>query len=79
MVELGVEWERSFTIEELDTNFDHLKKRIQDACDSGTLIKPLVQDPEQATLGTVLTEAISAAFWSDATMASTILLPYFSS
>lgn len=77
MIELGVEWQRTFTIEELDSNYDDLKERIQDARDSGTLIKSLVQDPEQATLGTVLTEAISAAFWSDATMfyqvASTML------
>ncbi|KAL9031107.1 MAG: hypothetical protein Q9196_000842 [Gyalolechia fulgens] len=72
MIELGVEWERSFTVEELDFNFDQLKKRVQDAHASETLIKPLVQDHEHATLGTVLTEAISAAFWSDATMASTL-------
>ncbi|KAL8941410.1 MAG: hypothetical protein Q9216_002255 [Gyalolechia sp. 2 TL-2023] len=72
MIELGVQWERTFTVEELDSNFDDLKKRIQDAHESEILIKPLVQDPDQATLGTVLTEAISAAFWSDATMATII-------
>lgn len=70
MIELGVEWEKTFTVEELDSNFDQLKKRVQDAHESETLIKPLVQDSEQEILGTVLTEAISAAFWSDATMAS---------
>lgn len=70
MIELGVEWERSLTLEELDVQFDERKRKVLKADEADTLIKPLLQDPARATLGAVLTEAISAAFWSDATMAS---------
>ncbi|KAL8738173.1 MAG: hypothetical protein Q9181_000986 [Wetmoreana brouardii] len=70
MIELGVEWEKSLSLEELDTYFDDLRKRVLEADESNTLIKPLLQDTARASLGAVLAEAISAAFWSDATMAS---------
>ncbi|KAI4251965.1 MAG: hypothetical protein LQ352_004552 [Teloschistes flavicans] len=77
IIELGVEWEKSLTLEVLDTQFDELRRRVQEADQSNTLVKPLLQDPARACLGAVLAEAISAAFWSDATMfyqvASTML------
>ncbi|KAL8691027.1 MAG: hypothetical protein Q9218_003665 [Villophora microphyllina] len=77
MIELGIEWEKSLTLDALDVQFDDLRRRVQEADQSNTLIKPLLQDPARACLGAVLAEAISAAFWSDATMfyqvASTML------
>ncbi|KAL9586432.1 MAG: hypothetical protein Q9203_003864 [Teloschistes exilis] len=77
IIELGVEWEKSLTLERLDIQFDELRRRVQEADRSNTLVKPLLQDPARACLGAVLAEAISAAFWSDATMfyqvASTML------
>ncbi|KAL8800242.1 MAG: hypothetical protein Q9182_005325 [Xanthomendoza sp. 2 TL-2023] len=68
MIELGVEWEASLTVEALDLQFDDLKKRVQAADQADDLLKPLLQDSTRAGLGAVLAEAISAAFWSDATM-----------
>ncbi|KAL8654658.1 MAG: hypothetical protein Q9210_001380 [Variospora velana] len=70
MIELGVEWGRSLTLDELDVQFEDRKNRILEADASDDLIKPLVKDANRARLGAVLTEAISAAFWSDATMAN---------
>ncbi|KAL8989575.1 MAG: hypothetical protein Q9177_001563, partial [Variospora cf. flavescens] len=70
MIELGVEWERSLTLDELDVQFEDRKNRILEADAPDALIKPLVKDANRARLGAVLTEAISAAFWSDATMAN---------
>lgn len=70
MIELGVEWERSLTLDELDVQFEDRKNRILEADVPDALIKPLVKDANRARLGAVLTEAISAAFWSDATMVS---------
>ncbi|KAL8963363.1 MAG: hypothetical protein Q9193_000360 [Seirophora villosa] len=72
MIELGVEWERSLSLDELDVQFEDRKKRVLEADASEEFIKPLVEDASQARLGAVLTEAISAAFWSDATMASSL-------
>lgn len=68
MVELGVEWQRSLTLDELDVQFEDRKRRVLEADEANTLIKPPIEDPARVTLGAVLTEAISAAFWSDATM-----------
>ncbi|KAL8832988.1 MAG: hypothetical protein Q9170_004587 [Blastenia crenularia] len=73
IIELGVGWDKTLTTDVLDNYFDDLKRRVLEADETGTLIKPLMQDPERAILGTVLTEAISAAFWSDATMVHHIL------
>lgn len=70
MIELGVEWEKSLTLDELDHHYDELKKRVQQADEADALLKPLVADPARATLGAILAEAISAAFWSDANMVS---------
>lgn len=72
MIELGVEWERSLSLDELDVQFEDRKKRVLEADMSEEFIKPLVEDASRARLGAVLTEAISAAFWSDATMASSL-------
>ncbi|KAL8734393.1 MAG: hypothetical protein Q9166_001591 [cf. Caloplaca sp. 2 TL-2023] len=68
MIELGVEWDKSLSLEVLDTQFDDLKRRIQEADEANYLLKPLLEDPARASLGAILAEAISAAFWSDATM-----------
>ncbi|KAL8947130.1 MAG: hypothetical protein Q9222_006554 [Ikaeria aurantiellina] len=68
MIELGVDWQRALTLEELDVQFDDLRSRVQEADRADNLIKPLIQDAARAPLGAVLAEAISAAFWSDATM-----------
>ncbi|KAL8784021.1 MAG: hypothetical protein Q9213_004209 [Squamulea squamosa] len=77
MIELGVDWDRSLTLDELDRQYDDLKKRVQQADEANVLLKPLIEDPAHATLGAILAEAISAAFWSDSTMfyqvASTML------
>ncbi|KAL8906916.1 MAG: hypothetical protein Q9207_001724 [Kuettlingeria erythrocarpa] len=77
MVELGVEWQKSLTLHELDIEFEDRKRRVLEADEAGTIIKPPIEDPARVTLGAILTEAISAAFWSDATMfyqvASTML------
>ncbi|KAL8819512.1 MAG: hypothetical protein Q9223_002076 [Gallowayella weberi] len=77
MIELGVEWEASLTIDALDLQFDDLKRRVQTADEANDMLKPLLQVSARAGLGAVLAEAISAAFWSDATMfyqvASTML------
>lgn len=70
IIELGVGWEKSLTLDTLDVQFDELRRRVQEADQSNTLVKPLLQDPARANLGAVLAEAISAAFWSDATMVS---------
>ena len=70
MIEFGVEWEKSLTVEMLDVQFDDLKRRVQEADEANALVKPLMQDPSRAPLGAVLAEAISAAFWSDAVMVS---------
>ncbi|KAL8762589.1 MAG: hypothetical protein Q9184_001443 [Pyrenodesmia sp. 2 TL-2023] len=67
MVELGVDWQRSLTLDELDVQFENRKRRVLEADEANTLIKPPIEDPARAPLGAVLTEAISAAFWSDAT------------
>lgn len=72
MIELGVEWERSLSLDELDVQFEDRKKRVLEADASEEFIKPLVEDASRTRLGAVLTEAISAAFWSDATMASSL-------
>lgn len=71
MIELGVEWEQSLTLDALDTQFDSLRERVREADEADTLVKPMLEDAARASLGAVLAEAISAAFWSDATMAST--------
>ncbi|KAL8875195.1 MAG: hypothetical protein Q9198_006410 [Flavoplaca austrocitrina] len=68
MIEQGVEWEKSLTLDELDHHYDELQRRIQQADKADALLKPLVADPARATLGAILAEAISAAFWSEATM-----------
>ncbi len=74
MIELGVEWDKSLTLDELDQQYDTLKKRVQEADKANALLKPLVADPARATLGAILAEAISAAFWSDATMVSPVAI-----
>lgn len=68
MIELGVEWERSLALDALDLQFDDLRERVQAADEADSLMKPVLQDPARASLGAILAEAISAAFWSDATM-----------
>ncbi|KAL8861888.1 MAG: hypothetical protein Q9178_001757 [Gyalolechia marmorata] len=77
MIELGVDWEKSLTLDALDHQYDDLKKRVQEADEANQLLKPLLEDPARATLGAILAEAMSAAFWSDAIMfyqvASTML------
>ncbi|KAL8712617.1 MAG: hypothetical protein Q9220_003148 [cf. Caloplaca sp. 1 TL-2023] len=77
MIELGVDWQRALTLDELDAQFDNLRSRVQEADKADNLIKPLIQDAARIPLGAVLAEAISAAFWTDATMfyqvASTML------
>ena len=70
MIELGVEWEKSLTLDALDHQYDDLKKRVQEADEANELLKPLLEDPARATLGAILAEAMSAAFWSDAIMVS---------
>ena len=72
MIEQGVEWEQSLTLDELDHQYDELKKRVQQADEADALLKPLVAGPARATLGAILAEAISAAFWSDTIMVSLI-------
>lgn len=68
MIELGVEWQKSLTLHELDIEFEDRKRRVLEANEAGNMIKPPIEDPARAPLGAILTEAISAAFWSDATM-----------
>ncbi|KAL8696754.1 MAG: hypothetical protein Q9224_002638, partial [Gallowayella concinna] len=68
MIELGVDWEASLTLDALDLQFGDLKRRVQAADEADNLLKPLLQDSARAGLGAILAEAISAAFWSDATM-----------
>lgn len=74
MIELGVDWEKSLTLDVLDQQYDALKKKVQEADKATVLLKPLVADPARATLGAILAEAISAAFWSDATMVSPVVI-----
>ena len=66
LMELGVNCEKRPSLDHLDIELDELREKIQAADERGALQKPLTADRRKISLGAVLTEAISAAFWSDA-------------
>lgn len=64
--ELGVDCDSKPSLETLDSELDRLRDLIRSTDASHNLHKPLNKDPRVVSLGAVLIEATSAAFWSDA-------------
>ncbi|KAI4216360.1 MAG: hypothetical protein LQ351_001370 [Letrouitia transgressa] len=64
--ELGVDCDSKPSLEALDSKLDRLRDLIRSTDASHNLHKPLNKDPRVVSLGAVLIEATSAAFWSDA-------------
>lgn len=62
---LGVELDEDVTYEKCDKRFHKLVKKIQ-GIDRSTLVNhPKAEDPHMASIGAVLSECTSAAWWSD--------------
>lgn len=66
MLELGLKFDENPTWEVCDLQYKELREQILQGSNLVDLVeKPFVQDPSITLIGAVLTEAISAAYWSD--------------
>lgn len=64
-MELGLKFDEKPTWETCDSDYKVLQAQLQ-ASDLADLVeKPFAKDPTITLIGAVLTEAISAAYWSD--------------
>lgn len=66
LLELGLKFDENPSWEVCDLQYKELREQILQRSDLADLVeKPFVQDPSITLIGAVLTEAISAAYWSD--------------
>ena len=65
MLELGLKFDKKPSWETCDRDYKVLQEKLQASDLVDLLEKPFVQDPNTTLIGAVLTEAISAAYWSD--------------
>lgn len=66
LIELGLDFASKPTWEQCDKEFDNLRKRLQNATSVDLLEQPVSTDPAVLSMGGVIIEAVSVAFWSDA-------------
>ncbi|MCJ1398047.1 hypothetical protein MMC11_001244 [Xylographa trunciseda] len=65
LAELGLEFERKTSWEQCDEDYHNLQMQLESMEIVELVEKPLSQDPRIIAMGTVLSEAISAGYWSD--------------
>lgn len=65
LLELGLNFDEKPTWETCDKEYRVLQEQLEGADFIALVEKPFVQDPSITLIGAVLTEAISAAYWSD--------------
>ena len=68
LMELRIDCSMEPNVELLDIDFNNLQNLVNAAHAEHRLQKSLNPDPRVVSLGAVLIEAISAAFWSDAVL-----------
>lgn len=66
LVELGFDVGNEPSWETCDEDFKSLRSRLESSRLSDLVEKPFGREPDTILIGTVITEAISAAYWSDA-------------
>lgn len=66
LIELGFDIENEPSWETCDEGFKSLRGRLESSPTSDLIEKPFGDEPNTVLIGTVITEAISAAYWSDA-------------
>lgn len=66
LVELGFDVGNEPSWETCDEDFKSLQHRLESSPISDLIEKPFGYEPNTVLIGTVITEAISAAYWSDA-------------
>lgn len=66
LVDLGFEIDAEPSWETCDKDFKALQRRLESASLTELVEKSLCYEPNTILTGTVITEAISAAYWSDA-------------
>ena len=74
MVELGFDVGKEPSWEICDEDFKSLQSRLESSHISDLIEKPFGHEPNTVLIGTVITEAISAAYWSDALLVRDILM-----
>lgn len=65
LLELGLKFDPKPSWDICDNEYKVLQEQLQAADLVGLAEKPFDQDPSITLIGAVLTEAISAAYWSD--------------
>lgn len=65
LVELGFNVGNEPSWETCDDDFKALQSRLESSPTSDLIGKPFGHEPNTILIGTVITEAISAAYWSD--------------
>lgn len=70
LLELGLALTDDSSWEHCDEEYTKLREHLQSASSTEILEHPLTSDPTLASLGAVLLEATSAAFWTDALLVS---------
>lgn len=66
LVELGFDIENNPSWDTCDEEFKALQSRLESSPITELIEKPFSREPSTVLIGTVITEAISAAYWSDA-------------
>lgn len=66
LVELGFDIENEPSWDTCDQEFKALQGRLESSPITELIKKPFCPEPSTVLIGTVITEAISAAYWSDA-------------
>lgn len=66
LIELGFDVGNEPSWEACDEDFKSLRSRLESSPTSDLIEKPFGHGPNTVLIGTVITEAISAAYWSDA-------------
>lgn len=70
LVELGFHFEKEANWDTCDEELKALQSRLESSHITELVEKPFCPEPSTVLIGTVLTEAISAAYWSDALLVS---------